>query len=94
MGYLVSQRLLLHMKTSIWSTQQEMLREALRVLRLNAQLTQVQLAKSLNKPQSYVSKYESGERRLDLLEVMAICHACGVALERFSADLEKAFKGF
>jgi len=39
------------------------------------QLTQVQLAKRLGRPQSYVSKYESGDRRLDLVEFLEVCAA-------------------
>ena len=35
-------------------------------------LTQQQLANLLEKPQSYVSKYERGERRLDVIEFLAI----------------------
>ena len=38
-------------------------------------LTQVEVANRLNKPQSYVSKYESGERRLDVVEFLDICDA-------------------
>ena len=41
--------------------------------RLSADLSQQQLADKLDKPQSYVSKFENGERRLDLLEVLSIC---------------------
>jgi len=36
-------------------------------------LTQVELAESLKKPQSFVSKYESGERRIDVVEFLEIC---------------------
>lgn len=42
------------------------------------QITQAELAKRLGKPQSFVSKYESGERRLDLLEFISVCDALGV----------------
>ena len=37
--------------------------------RLDAKLTQVQVAKKLKRPQSYISKAESGEQRLDVLEL-------------------------
>lgn len=40
-------------------------------------LTQVALAALLDKPQSYVSKYESGERRLDVIEFLAIAQKNG-----------------
>lgn len=54
-----------------------------RDVRIEAGLTQVQLAKRLNEPQSYVSKYENGERRLDLIEIEDLCAAVDVSLEDF-----------
>ena len=57
---------------------------ALRQLRLEAGLTQAQLARRLGKPQSFVSKYESGERRLDVAELMAVCRAMGIELVDFA----------
>ena len=42
-------------------------------------LTQIDLAKKLNRPQSYVSKYERGERRLDVIEFIEIAKAIGVS---------------
>ncbi len=47
-------------------------RELLSAIRNNTSLTQTQLAEKLGKPQSFVSKYESGERRLDFIEVLAL----------------------
>jgi transcriptional regulator with XRE-family HTH domain len=41
-------------------------------------LTQQQLATRLSKPQSYVSKYERGERRLDVVEFVLISDALGM----------------
>lgn len=55
----------------------------LRQVRLEANLTQVQVAEMIGQKQSYVSKYESGEQRLDLIELEAICNATGVTLSDF-----------
>lgn len=41
-------------------------------------MTQTALAQMLGKPQSYVSKYESGERRLDVVEFVDICKALDI----------------
>ncbi len=60
----------------------------LREIRLESGFTQVQLAEALNVPQSFVSKYESGERRLDLLEVRLICQALSIPLVKFVQRLE------
>ncbi len=46
--------------------------------RLAAGLTQVDLADRLHRPQSYVSKYESGERRLDVVEFLEVADGIGV----------------
>ena len=43
--------------------------------------TQVEVAKSLKKPQSFVSKIESGERRLDPLELKAVAGLYGVSVD-------------
>jgi transcriptional regulator with XRE-family HTH domain len=61
-----------------------------RQLRQQAGLSQKQLADLLEKPQSFVSKYESGERRLDILELRVICHHLGTDLHSFVARLEEA----
>lgn len=46
-------------------------------------LTQVEVAQRLNKPQSYVSKYERGERRLDILEFIDLAEALGIPPDTF-----------
>lgn len=55
----------------------------LRQVRLDANLTQSQLAEKLGQTQSYVSKYENGEQRLDLIELEAVCKAVGISLTDF-----------
>lgn len=57
------------------SADYERLREALSKARKNKGLTQNVLAERLDKPQSFVSKYENGERRLDVVEFLSICEA-------------------
>lgn len=55
----------------------------LRQVRLDANLTQLQLAEKIGQTQSYVSKYENGEQRLDLIELEAVCKAAGISLTDF-----------
>jgi transcriptional regulator with XRE-family HTH domain len=61
----------------------EALLDALREVRSEVGLTQAELAARLGRPQSFVSKYESGERRLDLIELSEVCAALGISLESF-----------
>lgn len=68
---------------------QELLLALLRQKRVDAGLRQADLAKLLSQHQSFVSKYETGERRLDILELRQICKALGLSLEEFARDLEK-----
>lgn len=70
------------------SPSRTLLQELLRQIRLEANLRQVDLAESIGRPQPYVSKYESGERRLDLFEIREICHAAGVTLAEFVGRFE------
>ena len=65
----------------------------LRDIRREAGLRQVELAKRLGKPQSFVSKYESGERRLDLLDVEEVCQAVGVSVVTFTQRFQQAIAG-
>lgn len=72
-----------------WAKSRVLLRQALKQLRLDAGLTQAEVAEKLEKPQSYVSKLESGDRSLDLIEAREFCLACGVGFERFVRRFEK-----
>jgi len=68
--------------------QQKALLSLLRQLRTDAGLRQVDMAGALGKPQAFVSYYESGARRLDLLELRQICGILGIRL----VDLVKQFE--
>lgn len=50
----------------------------LRRARIAAGVTQVEAAKRLGRPQSFISKCESGERRVDVAEYLALCQVFGV----------------
>lgn len=50
-------------------------RDLMVAARKKAGITQVELSKILDRPQSFVSKYESGERRLDVIEFLEVCEA-------------------
>jgi transcriptional regulator with XRE-family HTH domain len=55
-----------------------------------AGLTQQELAKRLRKPQSFVAKYEGGERRIDVVEFLAITQAIGTDPLRMLRVLQKS----
>jgi transcriptional regulator with XRE-family HTH domain len=67
-------------------------REMLRQLRVDRGVTQAALSAALDMPQSFVSKYEMGERRLDFVELAHICDELGHPLESFVAAYRKATK--
>lgn len=62
-------------RKSAFTAEYKRLCTLLREARDKAGLTQQQVARRLNRPQSYVSKYESGERRLDVIEFIRISKA-------------------
>ena len=65
-------------------------RALLRKIREEASLSQTMLAQKLGKPQTFVSKSEIGERRIDFLETLDFCVACDVPIEKFVSRLDKA----
>ena len=68
--------------------EQKALLALLRDIRTEAGLRQEDIAEALKMPQSVVSKYESGERRLDVLELRHVCTALGITLKDFATRLE------
>ena len=52
----------------------------LRAARIGANLRQSEVAEALDKPQSYVSKIENGERRLDPIELKRLADLYGVSI--------------
>lgn len=63
------------------------LRERLIEARRNAGLTQTQVAEQLGRPQSFVAKYELGERRLDIIEFLDVAHVLKLNVGLFLAKL-------
>lgn len=57
------------MKRSLHSKEYKEFTERLRTARVESGLTQVQVAKKLKRPQSYVSNIESGQQRVDVVEL-------------------------
>lgn len=66
------------MESSIFGEKYTLFRELLVEARQLKKITQIELASALKKPQSFVSKYESGERRIDVIEFLEISEALGI----------------
>lgn len=66
------------MRKSIHTKRYKLFLELLIQARLDAGITQLVLAEKLNKPQSFVAKYENAERRLDVAEFVIIAQELGI----------------
>jgi transcriptional regulator with XRE-family HTH domain len=73
-------------------TYRRSLQRVLRDARIAAGLRQEEVARQLNQSQSFVSKYESGERRLDLAELRDICEVLKISLEDLIREIEDSDK--
>ena len=86
------------MAKTLRSPEQRVFLEVLRAARKGAGLTQQALAEKLRRPQSFVAKCENGERRIDVVEFVALARALNVdpvtLLRRFveATDFEKEAK--
>lgn len=77
------------MEKSIYTEEYAVMLALLREARVEAGLTQVQLAERLEQSQSFVAKVEGGDRRLDLVQLRTILEVLGKTLPEFVASLEK-----
>lgn len=80
------------MEKSIHSASYAALLKVLLAERKRAGLSQIELAERIGETQTFVSKCERGERRLDVIELRTFCGALGVPLGQFVATLERGLK--
>lgn len=80
------------MEKSPFTREHRALVQLLREQRERASLTQAELARRLGVSQSFLSKWERGDRRIDLVQLRRWCQATGGSLPRFAALFEKRLK--
>lgn len=78
-------------KKTIHTPEYQALLELLREQRVESGVTQVEVAAALGEAQSFVSKCERGERRIDLIDLLRILRAIGVSPDEFLTELEERF---
>ncbi len=71
------------MPSSLHSHHYQIFRALLVNARVASGLTQIQIANRLGKPQSFISKYERGERRLDFAEFIELADVLGIDVATF-----------
>jgi DNA-binding XRE family transcriptional regulator len=76
------------MEKTIYTAEYAVLLRLLKEAREQAGLTQVDLAKKLRQSQSFVSKIECGDRRLDVIQLRTVCKILGLTLPSFIQRLE------
>jgi transcriptional regulator with XRE-family HTH domain len=78
------------MRKSVHTGAYVVLREHLVAARQRAGLSQAKLAAKLGRPQSFIAKYESGERRVDLVEFLEIARVLGAEPQRIFRAVRNA----
>jgi transcriptional regulator with XRE-family HTH domain len=76
------------MEKSAFTREYQVLCRLLQQVRAEAGMTQVQLAEKLDETQSEVSKFERGERRLDLVQLRHWCRELGITLPQIAKRFE------
>lgn len=77
----------------LYSQKREAFRKLIKQARVDAGLTQIDLAHSLKRHQSYISDYERGNRRLDWVAVDEILAACNCTIDDFARHYKTAVAG-
>ena len=77
------------MTKSVFTKQYDRFRKQLVDARKSRGLTQADVAQRLGRPQSFVSKYERGERRLDVVEFLEVAKAVGIDPGKVLEKLEQ-----
>ena len=77
------------MQKSLLSRNYRLFLDQLSAARKRARFTQQQLAEHLGVTQSFVSKCERGERRLDIVELREWCRALNISLSAFVAKFDR-----
>jgi transcriptional regulator with XRE-family HTH domain len=78
------------MPSSLHGSRYQVFRKLLIEARESAGMTQVQVAELLQKPQSFISKYERGERRLDFTEFLEIATVLNIDVHAFIDDFRSS----
>jgi len=76
------------MEKTIYATEYWIFIKKLKSIREEAGVTQSQLAERLGETQTFVSKCERGERRMDIIELKSWCEALGLSLIAFVREFE------
>ena len=87
LGYSKIGYMLWQVKNSIYTSEYKNFLKNLRKARLESALTQIDVAKKLNQHQSYISKCESGERCVDVVELMKFGKLYKKPIEYFVNDI-------
>jgi transcriptional regulator with XRE-family HTH domain len=89
LGYIARSVKTLWLKKAIHSQDHRRLCALLKRLREEKAITQATLAARMDSPQSFISKIEAGERRLDVLELRRLCSALEIPFRKFALLLEE-----
>lgn len=88
LGYSILGYFFVLVKKTLHSKEYKILLQLLYQVRISANLTQQEFADMLDVPQSFISKIENGERRLDVVELWEICNVLEIDFTQFINEFE------